>query len=121
MSNDLIKILEMFKKDTISITEAAELIDAIYSPETQHHSKSGKNIVIEVINKRKSGMPVKIKIPKSFAKISKNFISKKALGDDFTDEDVENLKSGINDLLNNAGEALNIETDNGETVKIYIE
>ncbi len=120
MREDLIKILKMYKDETIDIYDAADFIETLYSEKEGTKNKQKKYLRI-VIEKNKKSI-VNIKIPLSVLKISKGIIKKSLKNSDLEKEELNDINEAIDNLINsNSNQEIEINTEDGQTVILNLE
>lgn len=120
MREDLIKILKMYKDDTINMYDAAEFIETLYSEKEKVNNKQKKylRVVIEKNNKK----IVNIKIPLSVLKISKGIIKKSLKSSDLDKEELNDINEAIDNLIkSNSTQEIEINTEDGQTIILNLE
>lgn len=113
------KILEMLKDGTISVEEAEKLLKAVDgdSFEVVATKKHLKMLKIEIDSN--SGDKVRVQIPLEFAKLLKTDMFKAKLGKNSDEIDIDAILELIDsDAM---GEIVNITSENGDTVRIFVE
>ncbi|MCF7924239.1 MAG: hypothetical protein K9L64_03925 [Candidatus Izimaplasma sp.] len=125
MKNELkeerMKILELLAKKVISAEEAEKLLSSL-GQETEEQidviDKKNQFKMLKILIKSADGDNVNVTIPIEFARLLKNkkFLSNYESDLDFDiDELVEMINSGAN------GELVNIDSADGDTVRIIVE
>lgn len=124
VKEERMKILELLSKGVVSADEAEKLLAAL------GHNEQGAGEEIVVANKKKApfkmlkvfvdsndGDKVRIQIPVEFSKLLKTAKFKSNIGDADIDIDaiIEMISQGVD------GELVNIESSDGDIVKIIVE
>ncbi|MGM0640006.1 MAG: hypothetical protein ACQESN_01090 [Thermotogota bacterium] len=120
MREDLIKILKMYKDETINIYDAADFIETLYSEKEEVKNKNKKylRVIIEKNNKK----IVNMKIPLSVLKISKGIIRKSLKNSDLDKDELNDINEAIDNLINsNSNQEIEINTEDGQTVFLNLE
>lgn len=125
--NEKMKILEMVENGTLTPEEAAKLLSAVEKNETMPQIKASKRysqmFKIHIISSE--GDKVNVQIPLEFAKIAMRsqkhslLISHAKLNDMNMDIDWDMIMKMINEGV--IGELVNIESADGDIVRIVIE
>lgn len=121
LKEERMKILDLLAKKVISSEEAEKLLSSLSQDneeETQVINKKNQFRMLKILVKSADGDDVNITIPIEFAKLLKNkkFLNNYEDQFDFNiDELVEMINSGAN------GELVNINSADGDTVKIVVE
>jgi hypothetical protein len=120
MREDLIKILKMYKNETISEYDAADLIEALYLKSENDFSKPKKYVRVRIEKGNKK--MINIKIPLSVLKISKSIIRKNLKNSDLDKEEINDINDAIENLINsNSSQEIQIETDDGQLIILNLE
>ncbi len=125
LKEERMHILEMLKDGTINASEAESLLNAL-GEEKQSFSqeiildkpkKGGSFKMLKILVDSEDGDKVRVQIPVEFAKLLKTakFNSKVEGLDIDVDAIVEMVTNGVE------GEIVNIESADGDTVKIFVE
>ena len=117
MKEEIMKILKMVEEGKIKAEDAYKLIDAISEVE-KSQKKEGKFLKIHIEDE--DGEKVKVSVPLNLVKLIDKFIPKEAK------EKIEEHGFNLNDLVSFIQEGtsepiLDIENEDGEKVKIWIE
>lgn len=125
MSQEKLKILEMIQQKIVTPQEGAELLNAMDDTKTEKITKKQafKMFKIKIISS--DGDKVNVKIPLEFAKVALRSGNKKGFMkmDKIKDMDVDLDFEMILDMIEQGtdGEIVNIESGDGDIVKIVIE
>lgn len=120
MREDLIKILNMVKEDTINVFDAADFIETLYNSKNNEEKRPKKYIRIRVEKNNKR--MVNIRFPLSVLKFSKGIIKKNLKSSDLDKEDINEINEAIDNLINsNSNEEIEILTDDGEKIILNLE
>lgn len=121
LKEERIKILDMLSSGTINAKEAEELLSALEGKEevnaTFIEKKKGPFKLLKILVNSEDGDKVDVKIPVEFAKLLKNKKFQANFGD--ADIDVDAIIDMVTQGLE--GEIVNIESGDGDTVKIIVE
>lgn len=129
MSDERLKILEMISDGIISASEGADLLAALDKGKSRHEIKAVKNMPFKMLKVKvlsADGDKVNIQIPVNFLKVAKignitNKIKVSGMDEGFLndaidiDAIIEMIESGA------MGEIVNVESADGDIVKIYVE
>ena len=126
MKDELLKILEMVKNGTIEVNEAAELIEAFFDNDLaeEKSKKTKKKLIIKVLSE--NGEKVNIKLPLGLMKIAKAMIpfGLSQQNSNIPKEQIDQIIQAIENINFNEFDEENIidiNSENGDIVKIYIE
>ncbi|NUU98508.1 hypothetical protein [Marinitoga sp. 1138] len=125
MKEELLKILNMVKDGSIEVEEAAELIEAFYdNPQPKSTSQNSRKKLVIKVNSS-DGDKVNVKIPMGLIKIAKVMIPL-ALAKEgkMKDEEINQIMQFINNIdfdQFEGEELINVDSADGDVVKIYIE
>ena len=121
LKEERIKILDMLASGTIGAKEAEELLSALESNEevnaTLVTSRKGPFKLLKIVVNSADGGKVNVKIPVEFAKLLKNKKFQANFGD--VDVDIDSIIEMVTQGME--GEIVNIESEDGDTVKIVVE
>ncbi|MEO0271442.1 MAG: hypothetical protein ABIM58_02315 [candidate division WOR-3 bacterium] len=111
------KILKMVEEGKINADDGYRLIEAVLDDVF----KKGKKVkMFKIYVKDEEGDEVNLKIPVSLLKFGLKFIPRDKIEDlKEKDIDLEEILSSIN--IDSEGEILNVKTEDGDVVKIWIE
>ena len=118
MKEEVMKILKMVEGGKIKAEEALSLLDAIFDT-TKTYKKEGKFLKIHV--EEEDGEKIKISVPLNFIKFMNKFIPKNVK------EKIEEYGVDLNEIASLVQEEVpseplvDIESEDGERVKIWIE
>lgn len=120
LKEERMKILELLKEGKITAEEAEKLLEALSDSKNEKVESNKKNPfkMLKVLIDSEDGDKVRINIPIEFAKLLKNGKFGNVNLDDFeidVDSIVSMVQSGVN------GEIINIESEDGDIVKIIVE
>ncbi|APT76809.1 hypothetical protein XO10_10080 [Marinitoga sp. 1135] len=125
MKEELLKILNMVKDGSIEVEEAAELIEAFYdNPQPKSTNQNPRKKLVIKVNSS-DGDKVNVKIPMGLIKIAKVMIPL-ALAKEgkMKDEEINQIMQFINNIdfdQFEGEELINVDSADGDVVKIYIE
>ncbi|AEX86420.1 hypothetical protein Marpi_2045 [Marinitoga piezophila KA3] len=125
MKEELLKILNMVKDGSIVVEEAAELIEAFYdNPQPKSTNQNPRKKLVIKVNSS-DGDKVNVKIPMGLIKIAKVMIPL-ALAKEgkMKDEEINQIMQFINNIdfdQFEGEELINVDSADGDVVKIYIE
>ncbi len=122
VKEERLKILEMLSNGTISASEANDLLSALGHDEKEVEAtvvtrKKGPFKLLKILIDSAQGDKVNVKIPVEFAKLLKNKKFQANFGDADIDVDaiIEMVTQGVE------GEIVNVQSFDGDTVKIVVE
>jgi len=124
MKDEIAKILAMVEEGKITSEEASELIDTMKSETKSTPSKSylGKMLKIRVKSDTKENVRVNvpIRLVRFLLKMGHGIASQIPEAQQYADEiDVDMLLDAIDNEIE--GKIVDVQSDDGETVEIYIE
>ncbi len=121
LKEERLKILEMLSSGTINAKEAEDLLSALESHETVNATVVQRNKgpfkLLKILINSSDGDKVNVKIPVEFAKLLKNKKFQANFGD--VDVDVDSIIEMVTQGME--GEIVNVESGDGDTVKIVVE
>eukprot|EP01156_Anaeramoeba_ignava_P021218 Anaeramoba_ignava/c18487_g1_i1.p2 GENE.c18487_g1_i1~~c18487_g1_i1.p2 ORF type:complete len:126 (+),score=29.89 c18487_g1_i1:1264-1641(+) len=120
LKEERLKILEMLSNGTIDAKQAEELLSALGHKEVEAtfvEKKKGPFKLLKILVDSADGDKVNIKIPVEFAKLLKNKKFQANFGD--VDVDVDSIIEMVTQGME--GEIVNVESSDGDTVKIVVE
>ncbi len=120
LKEERLKILQMLSEGTIDASQAESLLSALGHEEvktTVVAHKKGPFKLLKILVNSKDGDKVDVKIPVEFAKLLKNKKFQANFGE--SDIDVDSIIEMVTQGME--GEIVNIESNDGDTVKIVVE
>jgi hypothetical protein len=129
MKEEVRKVLDMLEKGQITASQASELLDAMDSFGEQAAAKPaapGKRLMrIKIVSAE--GKKVDLKVPAALVgsgiSMSRYFSGRGSKNDSVKDLDWDQLSATVNQMLRDgtAGEIINIVSDEGDKVDIWLE
>lgn len=116
------QILQMVKDGDINIEEAAKLLDALDPSPIQSLKPRGTKQKLRVLVDSKNGDTVRINMPLSLIKAGVNLATQLNVNGqpiDMKGVDMDLIMKAIED--GETGEIVDVQTSNGENIKIFIE
>lgn len=123
LKEERMKILEMLSSGIITADDASNLLSALdssdkdISQEVVVNKKKAPFKMLKILVDSNDGDKVRIQIPVEFSKLLKTNKFKSNIGD--TDIDIDAVLEMINQGVD--GEIVNVESSNGDIVKIVVE
>jgi hypothetical protein len=122
LKEERMKILELLSKGVISTDEAEKLLMAMNQSEENFEKevitkKKGPFKMLKIFVDSNSGDKVRMQIPVEFSKLLKTAKFKSSIGS--TDIDIDSIIEMINQGID--GEIVNVQSADGDIVKIVVE
>ena len=131
MREELAKILTLFKNEKISFEDTLDIISTLVDNNNNNNNESIKEekmaakkkyLIIKSENNSDGKKNFNIKLPISFAKLGTKFIPDNVFSDEFSDQQIKDMKTNMKLLLEDSFEdIIEVVGNNGQLIKIYSE